>query len=77
MHSTHAAIITGGKNVTDCEEFFLEDFCKTKDEPPRSCCNRSRRPQTFIRILCGGLSFGDDAFDCGKPMIFTLKKMDH
>ncbi len=65
--STHAAIITGGKNVTDCEAFFFEDFCKTNDEPPRSCCKRRRRPQTLRRILWGVLSFDEDVFACGKP----------
>ncbi len=71
--STHAAIITGGKNVTDCKAFFFEDFCKINDEPPRSCCNRRRRPQTLRRILWGGLSLDEDVFDVGKP--FSILKM--
>ena len=73
IHSTHAAIITGGRNVTDCGVFFFEGFCKTNDEPPRSCCMRRRRPQTLSRILWGELSFGVDAFACGKPFLGIRK----
>lgn len=61
--------MTGGRKVTDCRAFFFTGFCKTKDEPPRSCWSNRRRPQTLRRILWGGLSLEEEAFDFGKPRL--------